>query len=322
VHDIKPGVVPIRETKPIGPAVHSIEGANSESSESPEQQSSVADKQETAGAEVVESGKERRVIVDDIDEELLPIFLEEAYELVPQVGDTLRDWRAQPSDKMFAMPLQRHLHTLKGSARMAGIMRLGELSNILENLVLAMQSKAEPSEQNYDELEEGFDRFTTTLDRLKAGERENALLPAATPVAVTEVGAAPAPQVTPAFAALAPAPVESDRRGVLRVRADLVDGFVNTAGEISIARSRVDQEMVSFRLGLGELTENVSKLRAQLREHDMAPLGWRSSRASCQNRRLAKRSIHWSSTASPHAGIDPLYGGKCPRLYYAAAVTD
>ena len=266
VRDIKPGVVPIREAKPIVPAIHSIEGASSESSDADEQEGSVADEQETAGAEVVETGKERRVIVDDIDEELLPIFLEEAYELVPQVGDTLRDWRAQPSDKIVAMPLQRHLHTLKGSARMAGIMRLGELAHILENLVLAMQSKAEPSEQNYDELEEGFDRFTTTLDRLKAGERENALLPAATPAVATEAATALAPQVAPAFEALAPAPVESDRRAVLRVRADLVDGFVNTAGEISIARSRVDQEMVSFRLGLGELTENVGKLRAQLRE--------------------------------------------------------
>src|SRR6202521_1387008 len=254
VREIKPGVVPIRDAKPIVPAIRVIRGVSSDSPDDAESESA-AERPAIAGTEVVESGKERRVIVDDIDEELLPIFLEEAYELVPQVGDTLRNWRAKRADKIVALPLQRHLHTLKGSARMAGIMRLGELAHILENLVLTMQSKAEPSEENYDELEEGFDRFTTTLDRLKAGEREHALLPAATPAAVTQ--------------ALGPAPVESDRRAVLRVRADLVDGFVNTAGEISIARSRVDQEMVSFRLGLGELTENVSKLRAQLREIEM-----------------------------------------------------
>jgi chemosensory pili system protein ChpA (sensor histidine kinase/response regulator) len=263
VREIKPTIAPIHEAT----SSFAIHSSDPQESEHDEVQEAVAGKQEAPGADVVETGKERRVIVDDIDEELLPIFLEEAYELVPQVGDTLRDWRAQPSDKTLAMPLQRHLHTLKGSARMAGIMRLGELAHILENLVVAMQAKAEPSEQNFDELEESFDRFTTTLDRLKAGEREHAMLPAVAPaLKVADDAALIAPEATPAVATVVPAPAEIDRRAVLRVRADLVDGFVNTAGEISIARSRVDQEMIAFRQGLGELTENVAKLRAQLRE--------------------------------------------------------
>ena len=245
-------------------AVHAFLPPGSEPQQTPE---SVAAGQEVRRPEVVETGKERRVIVDDIDEELLPIFLEEAFELVPQVGGTLRDWRAQPADKTVAMPLQRHLHTLKGSARMAGIMRLGELAHLLENLVLEMQDQGEPSQDVFDELEGGFDRFTTALERLRAGEREQALPSTQAPEAASaeEVTTTEQPGA-PAAAATVQAPAEADRRAVLRVRADLVDGFVNSAGEISIARSRVDQELIAFRQGLAELTENVAKLRAQLRE--------------------------------------------------------
>ncbi len=36
---------------------------------------------------------------DDIDAQLLPIFLEEAQELLPQIGSDLRDWKAQPGGR-------------------------------------------------------------------------------------------------------------------------------------------------------------------------------------------------------------------------------
>ena len=65
---------------------------------------------------------------DDIDPQLLPIFLEEAQQLVPQIGADLRDWKANPADEKISQSLRRALHTLKGSARMAGAIRLGELT--------------------------------------------------------------------------------------------------------------------------------------------------------------------------------------------------
>jgi chemosensory pili system protein ChpA (sensor histidine kinase/response regulator) len=229
----------------------------------------------------VESGKERRVIVDDVDEQLLPIFLEEALELLPEVGDCIRTWRAAPPNKAPATLLGRHLHTLKGSARMAGVMRLGELAHVLENRVVEMQVQAHPEDSNYEALEDGFDRFNMALERLKGGERAN-LFPThvAKPAEPTEVVASPEADSTAAVvlpqpvvalrqAAGAPVPVQSeeaDRRAVLRVRADFIDRFVNDAGEISIARSRIEGEMNAFRQGLAELNENVAKLRAQVRE--------------------------------------------------------
>ena len=220
----------------------------------------------------IETGKDRRVMSDDIDEQLLPIFLEEALELIPEVGDTLRIWRGAPTDKAPATLLGRQLHTLKGSARMAGVMRLGELAHILETQVIAMQVSALPAAADFDELVDGFDRFTGALERLKSGERT--LFPVAAQSVEQGAELAQAVEADDAQPKAAQAPItlqtlpteEVERRAVLRVRADLVDRFVNDAGEISIARSRIEGEMNAFRQGLSELVENVSRLRGQLRE--------------------------------------------------------
>ena len=83
------------------------------------------------------SGRELRKMHDDIDEQLLPIFLEEAQTLLPQIGSDIRDWKAKPEDLNVVQSLQRGLHTLKGSARMAGAIRLGELTHIMESRVEA-----------------------------------------------------------------------------------------------------------------------------------------------------------------------------------------
>ncbi len=82
-----------------------------------------------------EPARPKRVLKDDIDEQLLPVFLEEASELVPSIGADLRDWKANPADERVTQSLRRGLHTLKGSARMAGAIRLGELTHLMESRI-------------------------------------------------------------------------------------------------------------------------------------------------------------------------------------------
>ena len=72
-------------------------------------------------------------IRDDVDVQVLPIFLDEAAELFPQAGEELRAWRRAPADDSVVASLRRTLHTFKGSARMAGAMRLGELAHLMES---------------------------------------------------------------------------------------------------------------------------------------------------------------------------------------------
>jgi len=72
---------------------------------------------------------------DAIDPDLFPIFEEEAQELLPRLGTALRQWAAHPSDLEARNAALRVLHTFKGSARLAGAMRLGARAHRLESLI-------------------------------------------------------------------------------------------------------------------------------------------------------------------------------------------
>jgi len=140
--------------------------------------------------------KEKRILRDDIDSELLPIFLEEAQQLVPQLAGDLRDWKANAADRKIADAVKRGLHTLKGSARMAGAIRLGELAHIMESRIEFALEAGELSSSVFEDLQGQMDRLSVDIERLQ---------PAAAPAgAVTE----PAPiEVQTADPVPAPAPV-------------------------------------------------------------------------------------------------------------------
>ena len=76
----------------------------------------------------------------------------------------------------------------------------------------------------------------------------------------------------------APAPAEDDkdRRQLgrtqveqVRVRADLLDNLVNFAGEVSIYRSRLEQQTNNFRYNITEFDDTVNRLREQLRQFEI-----------------------------------------------------
>ena len=123
---------------------------------------------EPPAVEVEEIPVERRTrrLDDDIDPELLPIFLEEAQELVPAAGQELRDWRANPDNAAAGNALLRTLHTLKGSARMCGAMALGELTHHMESRVENALTVKQLPPSLFDELEVSFDRMGFLYDRL------------------------------------------------------------------------------------------------------------------------------------------------------------
>jgi chemosensory pili system protein ChpA (sensor histidine kinase/response regulator) len=193
-------------------------------------------------------GGDKRALRDDLDEQLLPVFLEEAQELVPSIGADLRDWKANPGNENTSQALRRGLHTLKGSARMAGAIRLGELTHLMESRIeAAIEANAFPREL-FSELEEQMDRLSADVERMRAGP--------ARPEA--SVGAADQPRIPEASAAQPAA--------MLRVNADTLDHLINEAGEVSIARSRVEAELRLIRQALNDLSESIGRMRGQLRE--------------------------------------------------------
>jgi len=205
-------------------------------------------------------------LTDELDEQLLPIFLEEAVDLTRDLTTQLRAWRNDPASSAAAHGISRLLHTFKGSARMAGAMNLGEATHMLETRVEEAMRAGPASLAFIEDIESGCDMLAQAVERLREGPQEPA--PIETP-AISEDEQAEAS--VPAVQRTGPADqeVEADatgQRASLRVRAELIDRLVNEAGELSIARTRIEGEMRSLKGSLLELTENVIRLRRQLRE--------------------------------------------------------
>ncbi|MGB8078613.1 MAG: Hpt domain-containing protein, partial [Gallionella sp.] len=143
-------------------------------------------------------------VYDDLDDQLLPVFLEEADDLGPKIGEGLRAWRESPQDEQQVQSLKRLLHTMKGSSRMVGAMRIGEIAHEMEDRVAAAHLRDEAG--YWDGLESDFDRITALLEELRGGK----------PVVEVKREAAPAPTPAPNRRATdQPAGVErrAERRG-------------------------------------------------------------------------------------------------------------
>lgn len=228
-----------------------------------------------------ESGKDQRKIKDDVDRDLLPVFIDEAREIIPAVSEGVRRWKAVPGDHSFVPELQRHLHTLKGSARMTGLMRLGELAHVLEARINALDEREHPPLKDFEEIEDRVDRLSHSIERLTRGEdivEETIQVPISAvfehqkdkPAALAVIAAA-AQEMAERHAL--PPELREQRTALLRVNADMIDRFVNEAGELSIARSRIEGEMGNFKHALVDLTDSISRMRSQLREIEIASEG-------------------------------------------------
>ena len=208
-----------------------------------------------------QTAQHERTVHDEVDEQLLPIFLEEAHELYPQIGSTLRAWRENPGDAQLGRNLQRSLHTLKGSARMAGAMRLGELTHRVEDRVGKAVAQNALDDALWNEMDNYLDRIAHAIEQLSAPAAEETAQPAPAEATAPVPAAPAAPQ-----AALEVGAERAMQAALLRVRSDVVDRLVNEAGEVSVARSRAEAELREFRNSVLELTDSVNRLRKQLRE--------------------------------------------------------
>ena len=226
--------------------------------------------------------------VDMIDPDLFSIFEEEGAELMPQLGGALRQWAARPDNLGARSEVLRTLHTLKGSARLAGAMRLGEMSHKIESDIEQGGSESAAA-QNFESLLATFDAMQANFEALrlpgaapKAAEPLQALPEFDAPLTVesesaeavtAETGLATQPigrKVTTSLAqATALQPLRAVASGSIRVRSQLLDRMVNQAGEVMITRSRLEAELGQLRVSLNDLSGNLNRLRAQLRDVEL-----------------------------------------------------
>ena len=253
--------------------------------------------------------------VDAIDAELFPIFEEECQELLPQLGTKLREWACHPDDSAAPAAAMRVLHTLKGGARLAGAMRLGELCHVLEGRIEYLLAHPPVQTADLELLLGQSDALTTMFDALRSSDAqatavagptgvppptvetsepplvdsspappppENGLIVEATTPSATAPGATETalgtdrPDIdwsrfplTAEIASTAERATAPGAQAVVRVRAQLLDGLINQVGEVSITRTRIEADVGLVKGSLTDLTENLERLRGQLRELEL-----------------------------------------------------
>jgi chemosensory pili system protein ChpA (sensor histidine kinase/response regulator) len=293
-------------------------------------------------AEAVAPEPEPPPAAEEFDHEIASIYTEEANELLETAESSYGAWSKDLRDKGPVAELQRTLHTLKGGARMAGIVAMGDLAHECETLVIQIESGlVAADERALSVLQASLDSLAHMRDQVAGGtlpQRASALvaqiramsrgeaIPEAPPSAPPQIAAAapepvhvaPTPEPAPPPAAPAPmaaelsisltpfvptrpAPVAreapppadvsisedsvssleltsapvlpgreaaqpaAERTEMARVDAELLDTMLNNAGEVSIFRSRLDQQVNSIDFNLAELARTVTRLKEQLR---------------------------------------------------------
>jgi chemosensory pili system protein ChpA (sensor histidine kinase/response regulator) len=257
-------------------------------------------------------------VVDAMDPDLFTIFEEEAQELLPQLGGALRQWTAHPDNRGARDQVLRALHTLKGSSRLAGALRLGELAHRMESEIEALGSdrdfasaELEPLLQRYDGLQANFDRVRAGGARAQeaaaqpvpaAIDSEAQDLPAdrAATAAADVGGVARAGDALAQPVATTAAPQRAASNQAVRVRSQLLDRLMNQVGEVMITRSRLEAELRQLRGSLGDLTGNLNRLRTQLRDIEL------QAESQMQSRLAQARDSA--------AGFDPLEFDRFTRV--------
>ncbi len=217
--------------------------------------------------------------------ELLGLFLEDARDILDKLDQRLRDLQLAPTDAAPLEALQRLLHTLKGSARLAGLTPIGDVSHALESLLTGVAHGAAPADERSLELaQQTLDILSSQVDAVAKGLPLPHARDLVQTLALTleeGLAGAPAPIPEPLAAPLRPAVEESEPRPggkpaavapavpQIRVRGDLLNRLVNDAGEISIYRSRLAQHSGVQGFRLGELAQTVERLREQLRHMEI-----------------------------------------------------
>ncbi|WP_280757772.1 Hpt domain-containing protein [Polaromonas sp. CG_23.6] len=275
--------------------------------------------------------------VDVIDLDLFPIFEEECGELMPRLSSALRQWAQTPSDAAPRSEMLRVLHTLKGSARLAGAMRLGEMAHRVESELISIGSQA-PATQEFEFLLTRFDGMQNSFESLRrinaassqgiptqtetvavmpiepepqdihvflsendAEENDAEISPSIDRMRVANNANASVGEIEiPGPQAMVMQPLRQAANASIRVRTQLLDRMVNQAGEVMISRSRLEAEVGQLRISLTDMTGSLTRLRQQLRDIELQAETQMQSRLA-----LAKED---------KAGFDPLEFDRFTRV--------
>ncbi|MDP3847054.1 MAG: Hpt domain-containing protein [Pseudomonas sp.] len=237
---------------------------------------------------------------DSPEADILDIFLEEADDLLEGLESAAGRLESSADDAAPIDDMLRILHTLKGGARLAGQKRLGDLSHDLEQHLSEAQQQGTPwPESLFVDVQSGFEGLQVEIELLRQqlySSSEAAPVAPAAAASLEEIEAplsvaVPRAELSLPIIAASAMPVKVEVAKVLpfvrraqeaaleaasrrapqelvKVPADLLEGLVNLAGETSIFRGRVEQQVSDVSFTLGEMEATIDRVRDQLRRLD------------------------------------------------------
>ncbi len=250
-------------------------------------------------------GAEAVVGDDAVDDEIIEIFLEEARDLQESIDGCIYIWMDDRDDLSQLEDLKRLLHTLKGGARLAGMTSLGNLSHNFETFLINSEQRQQIGESSFfDSIQIYQDQLAAMMDEIVShlqhvpdtgvDMQEKAAEPvtegvdehAASALEVEDNVVPFAPvgrDVAPALPSIAvpPAAVEATRtfidnfekgqtkskgpQEVVKVSAQLLEDLVNLAGETSISRGRLEEQISEMGHAIEEMDATIDRIKGQLR---------------------------------------------------------
>lgn len=232
------------------------------------------------------------------DDELAEIFSTEASELLETLQQNFNSWQRDPREFAPAREMQRALHTLKGGARMASLEAMGDLAHEMETRINALEihgasdsaelkpiaADLEALHHMHDLLARGDLATLRGANAVVAGPKvesfdETSLIAGAMPEAAAPAFVAPVPTTQFLDNGWDPmlfwkpedeqAGLSALRRETARVPVESLDSMLNEAGEISIYRSRLEEQHSALQAQLNEMAQAVTRVREQLRMMDI-----------------------------------------------------
>ncbi len=180
------------------------------------------------------------------------------------------DGRLAPDSELFDLLDEVHdalLMMIDQMQSRRGVTGFDELNTkILMRLGMEPTLESATRFETYEQPEEAVEALAAPEMAVMAYELDEAREPAEESEADAAYGSGAELPLVAGDDRLRPAASSAQVHAQIRVRTHLLNNLVNYAGEVSISRSRMQQQIFGFRENLAELKGNVARFRDQIRE--------------------------------------------------------
>ncbi len=230
----------------------------------------------------------------EMDLELVEIFIEEAADYFPQLDTVLRGWLDNPQNPDIPNAALRILHTLKGSARMAGCRALGQHFHAMETEIEQLAHISDCDAERISHLLQDFDLAIAALTEIKNTilQKDNVL----DTYAVIQLENQTDHQND--MELVTPVSSVTQDTSLVRVRTEALDKLAGSAAELIVDGARLRSEIQQHKKSLLDLTDTLIRLRSQLRECEL----------------VAESSIASKMQETQQLDFDPLEFDRFTRL--------